>query len=86
MRMKRACRMAGVEKLEAGPKGMVFQFRNNHFRNPAGLIQWLGTTKGAVKLRPDHKLSLVRDMTLAERVKAASGVLDNLVKIAEVKA
>ena len=86
MRMKRACRVAGVEKLEAGPKGMVFQFRNNSFKNPAGLVQWLGTTKGAVRLRPDHKLSLVRDMTLAERVKAAGGVLENLVKIAETKA
>ena len=86
MRMKRACRVAGVEKLEAGPKGMVFQFRNNSFKNPAGLVQWLGTTKGAVRLRPDHKLSLVRDMTLAERVKAAGGVLENLVRIAEAKA
>jgi transcription-repair coupling factor (superfamily II helicase) len=86
MRMKRACRVAGVEKLEAGPKGMVFQFRANSFRNPAGLVQWLGTTKGAVRLRPDHKLSLVRDMTLAERVKAAAGVLENLVRISEVKA
>jgi transcription-repair coupling factor (superfamily II helicase) len=85
MRMKRACRVAGVEKLEAGPKGMVFQFRNNSFRNPAGLVQWLGTTKGAVRLRPDHKLSLVRDMTLAERVRAAGGVLENLVRISEIR-
>ena len=85
MRMKRACRTAGVEKLEAGPKGMVFQFRANKFVNPAGLVQWLGSTKGAVKLRPDHKLSVVRDMTLADRVKQATDVLQNLVRIAEVK-
>ena len=85
MRMKRACRVAGVEKLEAGPKGMVFAFRANTFRNPAGLVAWLGTTKGAVRLRPDHKLSLVRDMTMAQRVRAAADVLENLVRIAEVK-
>jgi transcription-repair coupling factor (superfamily II helicase) len=86
MRMKRACRAAGVEKLEAGPKGMVFQFRKNSFGNPAGLVQWLGTTKGTVKLRPDHKLAVVRDMALADRVKAANGVLENLVRLAQVKA
>jgi transcription-repair coupling factor (superfamily II helicase) len=80
--LKRACREAGVEKLEAGPKGMVLQFRGNAFRNPSGLVQWLGTRKGTVKLRPDHKLAVVRDMNVAERVKAADDVLGNLVRVA----
>ncbi len=79
--LKRACRVAGVEKLEAGPKGMVLQFRGNAFRNPAGLVQWLGTRKGLVKLRPDHKLAVVRDMNVAERVKTADEVLGNLVRV-----
>ncbi len=39
--LKRACREAGVEKLDAGPKGMVLSFRGNAFRNPAGLVRWL---------------------------------------------
>jgi transcription-repair coupling factor (superfamily II helicase) len=80
--LKRACREAGVEKLEAGPKGMVLQFRGNAFRNPAGLVQWLGTRKGAVKLRPDHKLSVVRDLTVADRVKTADEILSHLVRVA----
>jgi len=80
--LKRACRVAGVEKLEAGPRGMVFQFRGNNFRNPAGLVQWLGTKRGTVKLRPDHKLAVVRDMNVAERVKTAEDVLGNLVRVA----
>ena len=33
--LKRACRESGVEKLEAGPKGMVLTFRGNAFSNPA---------------------------------------------------
>ena len=37
--LKRACREAGVEKLEAGPKGMVVSFRGNAFSNPAGLVR-----------------------------------------------
>ena len=79
--LKRACREAGVEKLEAGPKGMTFQFRGNHFANPAGLVAWLATTKGAVKLRPDHKLSMVRDMNVAERVRQAREVLGHLNRV-----
>jgi len=85
--LKRLCRQAGVEKLDAGPKGMVLSFRGNKFRNPAGLIGWLGKKGGLVKLRPDHKLAIVREMTLTERVKMARDVLANLDRIAhEAKA
>jgi len=83
MRIKRACRAAGVEKLEAGPKGMVFQFRGNHFADPAGLVAWLGSQKGAIKLRPDHKLALVRDMKLNERVRVGRDVLAKLSALVE---
>jgi transcription-repair coupling factor (superfamily II helicase) len=85
--LKRACREAGVEKLEAGPKGMVLQFRGNAFRNPSGLVAWLGSRKGVIKLRTDHKLAVVRDMSVGERVKMADEVLANLVRVAgQVKA
>jgi len=85
--LKRMCREAGVEKLEAGPKGMVLQFRGNAFRNPAGLIAWLGRSKQPIKLRPDHKLALVRDMGVSERMKLGRDVLANLNRLAaEAKA
>ena len=80
--LKRLCREAGVEKLEAGPKGMVLSFRGNAFRNPAGLISWLNTRKGQIKLRPDHKLALVKEMTVTERLRAARDVLGHLTRIA----
>lgn len=80
--LKRACREAGVEKIEAGPKGMVFQFRGNAFVNPSGLVGWLGTQKGGVKLRPDHKLAIVRDMAVEERIKLARETLRSLNRIA----
>ena len=76
------CREAGVEKLEAGPKGMVLQFRGNAFRNPAGLIAWLGRAKQPIRLRPDHKLAVVRDMGVAERMKVGRDVLANLNRLA----
>jgi transcription-repair coupling factor (superfamily II helicase) len=79
--LKRACRDAGVEKLEAGPKGMVVTFRGNSFSNPAGLVRWLTTKGGMVRLRPDHKLAISRDMDVATRLKFARDMLGALNQI-----
>lgn len=82
--LKRLCRAAGIERLEAGPKGMVLQFRQNSFKNPAGLVQWMGRWKdGAVRLRPDHKLAVVRELTNVQRIDLARRVLRDLVKLVE---
>ncbi|MBV9654792.1 MAG: transcription-repair coupling factor [Acetobacteraceae bacterium] len=81
--LKRACREAGVEKLEAGPKGMVLSFRGNAFRNPAALVSWLATKGGLVKLRPDHKLAIVREMDVATRVRMARDTLGSLTRMVE---
>src|SRR5437763_4467851 len=37
--IKRDCREAGVERVEAGPKGAVITLRGNRFANPAGLVE-----------------------------------------------
>ena len=79
--LKRACRGAGVEKLEAGPKGMVLSFRGNAFSNPAGLVRWLSSKGGLVRLRPDHKLAISRDMDVATRLKFARDTLKSLDEI-----
>jgi transcription-repair coupling factor (superfamily II helicase) len=76
--LKRACREAGVERLEAGPKGMVLQFRGNAFANPSGLIAWLGTKGGNVRLRPDHKLAIAHDMDMRLRLRTARDVMGSL--------
>ncbi|MGE0224325.1 MAG: transcription-repair coupling factor [Acetobacteraceae bacterium] len=84
--LKRGCRDAGVEKLEAGPKGMVLTFRGNAFSNPAGLVQWLSSKGGLVRLRPDHKLAISRDMDIATRLKFARdtvAALDQIVRQAK---
>jgi transcription-repair coupling factor (superfamily II helicase) len=81
--LKRLCREAGVERLEAGPKGMVVQFRGNAFRNPAGLIAWLSSKGGQIRLRPDHKLAIVREMDVAQRIKIARDVLSNLDRLVQ---
>jgi transcription-repair coupling factor (superfamily II helicase) len=80
--IKHHCRQAGVEKLDAGPKGVVATFRRNQFANPAGLVNWVTAQKGLVKLRPDHKLAMVREMDLPTRVRAAKDMLASLAKVA----
>jgi transcription-repair coupling factor (superfamily II helicase) len=80
--VKRLCREAGVEKLDAGPKGIVLSFRGNRFANPAGLVAWVQARKDQVKLRPDHKLALLREMDLMQRVKAARDLLASLARVA----
>jgi transcription-repair coupling factor (superfamily II helicase) len=79
--IKRLCREAGVEKLDAGPKGVVLSFRGNRFANPGGLVAWVQGQKGAVKLRPDHKLALLAEMDLPQRVKAARQLLGALARV-----
>jgi transcription-repair coupling factor (superfamily II helicase) len=79
--LKRACREAGVEKLDSGPKGMVLTFRGNAFSNPAGLVAWLSSKGGLVRLRPDHKLAISREMDVATRLRFARDTLGALVGI-----
>jgi transcription-repair coupling factor (superfamily II helicase) len=83
--LKRACRVAGVEKLDAGPKGMVISFRRNEFKNPGGLIAWISSRGGTLKVRPDQKLVVARDMNVNARVGIARDVLGNLVKLANLQ-
>jgi transcription-repair coupling factor (superfamily II helicase) len=74
-----------VEKIDAGPKGVVIAFRDNSFANPDGLIAWLSKERD-VKLRPDFRLVFMRDWDLPEkRLKGTTILLKNLVTIAEAK-
>src|SRR5262249_56502645 len=54
--MKRLCRDAGIDKVEAGPKGAVLSLRDNKFAKPENLIAFIGQRQAVISLRPDHKL------------------------------
>jgi transcription-repair coupling factor (superfamily II helicase) len=58
--IKQYCREAGVEKIDAGPKGASISFRHNDFSNPAGLVAFIQENRGTAKLKPDHKLVYMR--------------------------
>ena len=82
--IKRLCRHAGVEKLDAGPKGAVVAFRNERFANPAGLVQFLQSQANTAKLRPDHRLVVTRSWDEPrERLRGAAALLTQLADIAE---
>jgi transcription-repair coupling factor (superfamily II helicase) len=81
--IKQACKRANVEKIDAGPKGAVVSFRGNDFPNPQGLIGFIQKFAGSAKLRPDHKLVLMRNWDgEQERLKGARNLADRLSEIA----
>ena len=84
--IKALCRIANVEKVDAGPKGAVVSLRNNTFPNPVGLMDYIVKQVGTLKLRPDQKLVFVRPWdTPSARVKGLQAVLRQMATLAETK-
>jgi transcription-repair coupling factor (superfamily II helicase) len=87
MAIKVLCRRANVEKVDAGPKGIIVSFRDNAFANPNGLVAYVAEQASFAKVRPDMKIVFIRDVEDPnERIKATTTILRNLVRIAEKKA
>jgi len=81
--IKNLCREAGIEQIDAGPKGAVLAFRNNVFANPEGLIRFISKYARKVKLQPDHKLIYLSSWPTGEdRLIGARDLLKELSKIA----
>jgi transcription-repair coupling factor (superfamily II helicase) len=54
--VKAACKKLGISKLDAGPKGAVFAFRDNAAIEPQKLVLLVQSRPNVLKLRPDFKL------------------------------
>ncbi len=81
--IKGLCRQAGIEQIDAGPKGAVIAFRNNSFANPEGLIDFLREAGKQVKLQPDHRLIFYANWPNPEdRLAGPRELLKRLAKIA----
>ncbi|MBI1300036.1 MAG: transcription-repair coupling factor [Alphaproteobacteria bacterium] len=61
LEIKQLCKKAGVSQVDAGPKGASFAFHNNAPPSVEGLMRWIGTKAGTVKIKPDQKLTVIRD-------------------------
>jgi transcription-repair coupling factor (superfamily II helicase) len=86
VRIKQLCRRANVEKVEAGPKGIVVAFRDNSYANPNGLVKFVSERGSYAKVRPDMRLVFVGDYaTPGKRLRETRRLLSDLVAIAERK-
>ena len=82
--VKVLCRHAHVEKLEAGPKGVIIGFRHNSFANPQGLVRFISKQGSDAKVRPDMKVVFIGDYPRPQdRLSVARAIMRELVKIAE---
>jgi transcription-repair coupling factor (superfamily II helicase) len=82
--IKSLCRAANVERIDAGTKGLVLNFREDKFPNPAGLIEFISNSQTPVKLRPDHKFVYSRGSDEpAQRLRIVTKLMEVLADIAQ---
>ena len=83
VRIKSACRRAGIAKLDGGPKGATIQFHMDKFANPAGLVEFIHAQKGLAKVR-DNKIVVRRDWkSNADKIKGAFAIARDLAALAQ---
>jgi len=81
--IKALCRKANVEKLDAGPKGVVVQFREKTFPNPVGLVRMIAEQGSLAKIRSDQSVVFIRDWpTPAKRLQGSAVVITQLARLA----
>ncbi|WP_165644531.1 transcription-repair coupling factor [Oharaeibacter diazotrophicus] len=82
--IKALCRKTNVEKVDAGPKGVVISFRDGKFENPPALVKYVGEQGILAKIRPDQKIVLVRDWPDPEqRLKGVAAILVRFAKMVD---
>ena len=87
MAVKGLCRRANVEKVDAGPKGIIVGFRDNSFVNPQALVRFVQDPKTKAKVRPDMRVAFLRDFERPEeRLEGTRTLLRTLVGLAGKKA
>jgi transcription-repair coupling factor (superfamily II helicase) len=81
--IKSLCRRANVEKIDAGPKGLVLSFRDDSFAQPQALVGYIREQGPAARVRPDMKVVFFDDWEEPEqRLKGATAILRRLVALA----
>ncbi len=82
--IKVLCRRANVEKLDAGPKGVVIHFRHKEFPDPTALVGYIGQQGSLAKIRPDQSVVFSRDWPTPEkRLSGSAVVMTQLARLAD---
>ncbi len=84
--LKDLCRRAHIEKIDAGPKGMVITFYQNGFPHHDKLMQYLQSPTiyktFCPKIRPDQKLAFMQDWpSEAARLKGVLQITQSLASL-----
>lgn len=82
--IKQLCRKANIDKIDAGAKGILITLRNNTFAKPEKLIDFVARQFGAIKIRPDQKLFIEKNLdSYALRVETIKNYVNKLNKLLE---
>ncbi|TAL81425.1 MAG: transcription-repair coupling factor [Beijerinckiaceae bacterium] len=85
--IKALCRKANVERLDAGPKGVILAFRDNSFANPNGLVRYIAEQGHDAKVRSDMRIVFIRDFDdPAKRLEGTKRIMQTLASLAVKKA
>ncbi len=80
--IKQLCRRAGISRVDAGARGAVLSFHNDTFSRPDRLVAWIASQSGTAKLRPDHKLVMMRAWDdLSARIAGVERILKELAEM-----
>ncbi|CAN1562801.1 Mfd Transcription-repair coupling factor (superfamily II helicase) [Rhabdaerophilaceae bacterium] len=81
--IKLLCRRANIDKVEAGPKGIIVSFRNQAFANPNGLVKYVSEKGPTAKVRPDMRIVFAGAFdNTAIRLKSTRSLLTDIAAIA----
>ena len=84
--IKQLCRLANVEKVDAGAKGILIAFHNNVFAATDQLFDFINKQFGAVKIRPDQKLFIEKNLeSYAVRVETIKKYISHLAEMLGTK-
>lgn len=84
--IKQLCYVANVAKIDAGAKGALISFYNNVFKNVDGLLDLAAKSFGLIKIRPDQKLFLEKDLSqYSVRIESIKKFIAKLAELCEKK-
>ncbi|MBE89272.1 MAG: hypothetical protein CMM76_07495 [Rhodospirillaceae bacterium] len=83
MEIKNLCRLAGVEKVDAGQAGASIVLRESRFVNPLGLVSYIQRNPLNVKLRPDQSIVFKAEWPMPDhRINGVARIVGELAEIA----
>jgi transcription-repair coupling factor (superfamily II helicase) len=81
--IKNYCRIAGIEKIDAGKGGASVVLRNNRFANPIGLVKYIQRNPLSLKLRPDQSLVFREEWPMPDhRIAGVTRIVEELAELA----